>query len=249
MTPAEPLKKVKGAGIAEAQNTETKDKTKTKIERIRLWIMAAGLLISSGALVCAAYGINQQHEWYRRHFAAEMIREWNQQSSSHKAEIENAYPGLFRAEGPRQSRPRIDHDEARLIYFSVETDGSAGFTNSEPSNGTSNPTRTVSTNGPTDPSKIVDPKRWKTRNHCIALLNYFEFVASAWENQVADRKMIEDSFKKTILRWHHDLEEFMSVMKATRQYEPWPPLQRVVSKWKADDANFEEVKPTGTTGS
>ena len=208
--------------------------TKSKLERIRVWLLAPGLLVSAGALVCAAYGINEQHKWYRRHFAVEMIREWNNHSNTHKAAIENAYPQLFREEGPQQSRPRIDKEEARRIYFSIKDDGSG------------DPTKTVSANGSGDPTKIVDSKRWDTRNHCIALLNYFEFVASAWENQVADRKMIEDSFKKTILRWHHDLEEFMSVMRATRQYEPWLPLQRVVAKWKADEIQVQDVRATGS---
>lgn len=204
-----------------------------KLERVRVWLLLAGLLVSAGALVCAAYGINQQHEWYRRHFAVEMIREWNNHSKTHKAAIENAYPQLFRDEGQREARPRIDKEEARRIYFSIKDDG------------TGDPTKTVSTNGSDDPTKIVDSARWETRNHCIALLNYFEFVASAWENQVADRQMLEDSFKKTILRWHHDLEEFMTVMAKTRQYEPWPPLQRVVAQWKADDARVRPVSPTG----
>jgi hypothetical protein len=200
----------------------------TRWESLRMWLTAGGLVVSAVALVCTAYGINEQHTWNRRHFAVEMIREWNDQSSIHKAAIENAYPALFREEGPQQSRPRIDKDEARRIYFSTKDEG------------------TIKNGG--DPTKIVDPVRWETRNHCIALLNYFEFVASAWENQVADRKMVEDSFKKTILRWHHDLEEFMNVMKSTRGYEPWPPLQRVVTKWKADDAQLQEVPPTGTFG-
>jgi Domain of unknown function (DUF4760) len=199
-----------------------------RLEGLRMWLTAGGLVVSAVALVCAAYGIHEQHQWNRRHFAVEMIREWNNQSSLHKAAIENAYPELFREEGPQQSRPRIPKEEARRIYFSTKDE--------EPKK-----------NGE-DPAKIVDPVRWETRNHCIALLNYFEFVAAAWENQVADRKMVEDSFKRTILRWHHDLEEFMNVMKSTRGYEPWPPLQRVVTKWKADDAQLQEVPPTGTFG-
>ncbi len=89
---------------------------------------------------------------------------------------------------------------------------------------------------------------WETRNHCIALLNYFEFVAAAWENQVADREMVENSFKHTILRWHRDLYEFMDLMKNTRKYEPWPPLQRVVQIWKTESVEPKNVSPTGSYG-
>jgi hypothetical protein len=170
-----------------------------------MWLTAAGLIVSAGALVFAAYGISQQRKWERKHFAVEMINEWNNQSSNHKAAIENAYPELFTNDGPLSSRPRMTSEEAHLIYTSTEA---------------------------------KDKVRWETRNHCIALLNYFEFVASAWDKEIADREIIEDSFKSTILRWHHDLEEFMIEMKKTRQYEPWPPLQSVVAQWKAHDAKL-----------
>ncbi|MDQ1638092.1 MAG: hypothetical protein QOF62_1431 [Pyrinomonadaceae bacterium] len=218
------------------EQKSTTNRSNRILESLRVWLTAGGLIVSAVALVCAAYGINEQHTWNRRHFAVEMIREWNNQSSSHKAAIENAYPQLFRDEGPQQSRPRISNDEARRIYFSTKDEEIKKKDEDSLKN----------TSG--DPTKTVDPTRWETRNHCIALLNYFEFVASAWENQVADRKMVEDSFKKTILRWHHDLEEFMNVMKTTRGYEPWPPLQRVVTKWKADDEQLKEAPPTGAFG-
>lgn len=209
-----------------------------RLEILRTWLTVGGLVVSAIALASAAYGISQQHEWNRRQFAVEMMREWNNQSSLHKAAIEKAYPDLFRDEGPLQSRPRISSTEARLIYFSTPDE---------------DPTKAVNPTGekPTkdiQPTKIVDPMRWEIRNHCIALFNYFEFVAAAWENQVADRRMIEDSFKKTILRWHRDLEEFMILIKNTRGYEPWQPLQRVVAQWKADDAKHPEVPPTGKFG-
>ncbi len=188
------------------------NKNKGRLETVRLWITAVGLLISAGALLCAAYGINQQHEWQRRHFAAEMINAWNSQSSTHKAAIENVYPYLFRDERAKESRQPIPLEEARQIYLST---------------------------------KDADATRWETRNHCIALLNYFEFVASAWEKQVGDRKMLEDSFKSTILRWHHDLGEFMAVMRDYRSYHPWPPLTRVVAQWTADNTKIQGAQPTG----
>ncbi len=50
------------------------------LESLRIWLTAGGLVVAAIALVSAAYGIHEQHEWNRRHFAAEMIREWNSQS-------------------------------------------------------------------------------------------------------------------------------------------------------------------------
>ena len=99
------------------------------------------------------------------------------------------------------------------------------------------------------PSSEKHPSLWETRQHIVALLNYFEFVAASWENQVADREMLENSFKHTILRWHRDLYEFMVLIKKTRNYEPWPPLQRLVDHWKKQDsAEIRVVPPTGNLG-
>ena len=108
MTPTKQYKGELTRGLENVQKSTTTDKSKNNLERIRLWLMAAGVLASAAALFCAAYGINQQHEWYRRHFAAEMIREWNEQSSTHKAEIENAYPESL-SRGRTATKPASDH--------------------------------------------------------------------------------------------------------------------------------------------
>ena len=311
-------------------------KSSNKQEALRTWLTAIGLFVAALALFANAYGIREVHEWNRRHFAAGMIKDWNEQSNNHKAAIENAFPRLFKNEGPLEQRSPLTPAEARLIYFSTEHEGSPLFgfedfvdeigfvsklkTERDPFSvylrsqflpatrqlleqyaptykpnpelkkalvdefnklitgpsifdterfkeitlqpetkklldQQSKPEKLISLNRmlledafPEELAKSRDkqPSMWETRNHCIALLNYFEFVTAAWENQVADREMIEHSFKNTILRWYRDLYEFMALMKNTRKYEPWPPLQRVVEHWKREGNEIRVVPPTGS---
>jgi hypothetical protein len=192
--------------------TMTQGKHGGRAEAIRAWLTTVGLLISALSLAVAAYGIRENHEWNRRHFAAEMMREWNTSSSQHKVAIESAYPEFYQKEADELSRARMSPEEAKKVYTSTPKDS----------------------------------LRWETRNHCIALLNYFEYVTAAYEKNVADRNIIEDSFQPTILRWHHDLEEFISIMQKIRGYHPWPPLQRTVAKWKAEEEGRQDKPKTGT---
>lgn len=311
--------------------------TQTGQEKQRNWLTLIGLLVASLALLANAYGIRELHTLNRRHFAAEMIRDWNEHSSKHKAAIESAFPKLFIIEGPMSARPPLTPEEARMIYFSREGEGFPFFgledfvdgvglfsklkterdpfsiylrgrfapatrrlldqytppykpspelnsalveefnnllndaslfdaerfegiqLRSETKNllNQRSPSESVRLNRmlleDTYPKEIArssekSPSLWETRQHIVALLNYFEFLAAAWENQVADREMIEHSFKHTILRWYRDLYEFMVLIKKTRNYEPWPPLQRLVEHWKQEGAEIRIVPPTGSLG-
>src|SRR4026208_2490282 len=76
-------------------NASNEKPTERGQERLRTWLMAIGLFVTALALFANAYGIMALHEWNRRNFAAEMIRDWNEQSNIHKAGIENALPQLF----------------------------------------------------------------------------------------------------------------------------------------------------------
>lgn len=77
----------------------------------------------------------------------------------------------------------------------------------------------------------------------IAVLNYFEYVSATYEKNVADREMIEDSFKLAMTRWYGDLAEFIRVAKEVREGDPWPPLTRVINYWEREE--LRERSPTG----
>lgn len=75
---------------------------------------------------------------------------------------------------------------------------------------------------------------WELRFHLIQLLNYFEMVASAYNNDVADKKMIEDSFKRVMIRYHEVLKNFIDIVIVHRHGNPWQPYSELVNKWPKD---------------
>jgi hypothetical protein len=78
----------------------------------------------------------------------------------------------------------------------------------------------------------IDTPEWELRFHFIELLNHFEAVAVAYRNRVGDSRMIDQSLRSALLRWHDILEHFMEVVSQHRGYEPWEPYTAVVAYWK-----------------
>jgi hypothetical protein len=81
-------------------------------------------------------------------------------------------------------------------------------------------------------SKPGDNVDWELRFHMIELLNYFEFVATAYLNHVGDRKIIEESFKDTLINQETIYKNFVKVVGENRGYEPWKPYTDLVNRWK-----------------
>ncbi len=77
-----------------------------------------------------------------------------------------------------------------------------------------------------------DTPSWDLRFHFIELLNHFESIAAAYRNHVADRQMIEESFRSVLVRFYDILGNFMEEVKQHRGYEPWKPYHIVVREWK-----------------
>jgi len=96
---------------------------------------------------------------------------------------------------------RLDHNQAQQLV-KVKSEGE-GFDN----------------------SKLV------IRGHLIELLNYFEGIASAYEQYVVDRAAIEDSVGTVILYFCVYFQTFIDEMRKINRRDPWPPLSRVVELW------------------
>lgn len=79
---------------------------------------------------------------------------------------------------------------------------------------------------------------WNLRFHLIELLNYFEYIAVSYNNNVGDREMIEKSFKCTLIKWNHLLTHFVATVKNHRKYNPWQPFTALANFW-------EHGKPEG----
>jgi len=72
--------------------------------------------------------------------------------------------------------------------------------------------------------------------HIMALLNHFETIATAYRHEVADRTMIEESFRDALVWWHDNLQNFIAVCKENvtdTGFEPWKPFVDLVRQWKA----------------
>lgn len=69
------------------------------------------------------------------------------------------------------------------------------------------------------------------RGHIVELLNYFEGIASAYEQYVVDREAIEDSAMTVILDVCVYFQPFIEEMRKINRRDPWPPLSRVVELW------------------
>jgi hypothetical protein len=72
------------------------------------------------------------------------------------------------------------------------------------------------------------------RTHLIDLLNYFEGIASAYEQYVVDRLAVEDSVGTVIQDVYVYFQPFIEEMRQINRRDPWPPLSRVVDVWLAE---------------
>jgi len=70
------------------------------------------------------------------------------------------------------------------------------------------------------------------RFHLIELMNYADFVASAYINQVADRQIVMTTFKDPLSKWYEILSNFIEVVEICEGYQPWPQYTQVVGEWK-----------------
>ncbi|MGE3959682.1 MAG: hypothetical protein AB7H96_23405 [Vicinamibacterales bacterium] len=80
-------------------------------------------------------------------------------------------------------------------------------------------------------SKPGDSDLWELRFHFVELLNYFESICVAYRHGVADREMVEESFRNALNHWVYVLGEFIEVVKVNRGYSPWEPFTDLVTYW------------------
>ena len=78
-------------------------------------------------------------------------------------------------------------------------------------------------------------KHKNTRDHLVALFNYLEGIAVAWEKSVVDQELIRDSCAVVIIDTFTYFEPFVLYMTSKCRREPWPPLNRVIDYWAAEE--------------
>ncbi|HXR25398.1 MAG TPA: hypothetical protein VN742_08565 [Candidatus Binataceae bacterium] len=165
---------------------------------------AVGAVLTAVGLVLGVVTLRHTHDWNRRHYTIEFISGWNEHARDHLAALEQAFPE-FRAV------PDFIQDPAAQSKWLLQTEWAE---------------RLIKSNENPDA-----PKDLELRRHLIALLNYFEAVATAYEQYVVDRPAVEDSFAPIITDVVTYFQPFINLLRARTKRDPWPPLSRVALVW------------------
>ena len=89
-----------------------------------------------------------------------------------------------------------------------------------------------------------DAAEFRTKQDCIALLNIFEKVATAYKYSIGDREVITEGFKDTIFDYYERLEGFRKAWKKARPGKGWDAVDWLV----ANDWKGAAVKPRNALG-
>ena len=166
-------------------------------------------VITAVGLILTFWTLKSNHDWNRRHYATNLIVEWNNKTFSHRKAIEMIRPGLVDLD-KKGDAVEITKKDAISIYTSV----------------------------PNEKENL-----WELRFHFIELLNHFEAISVAYRNRVGDQRIIEESVRNALIRWHDILTNFIQVVNDHRGYDAWEPFTTLVNYWKRK--SFKPRKYTG----
>ncbi len=163
------------------------------------YILALGTL---GTLIAAGLvfkTLKSNHDWQRREYATNIVRDWNTNTSWHWQAIETVFPHLRDIDRTSGLVSELTRQQALEIYTC------------EPS------------------SRAY----WELRYHFIELLNYLEFVAVAYIQNVADHEIVESCLQLPMVKYHDMFRNVIDVVENCEGYRPWEPYTQVVGRWKA----------------
>ena len=143
--------------------------------------------------------LRASHDWERRKYVLNMVRDWNLNTGDHARAIEDVFPHIRDVDRTSGHTAELTKEMCKQIYTCA------------PNN----------------------KNYWEVRFHLIELLNYFEFIAIAYFQNVADREIVTSSFKGPMLKWHDILKNFVDVVHTCEGYEPWKPYTDVISEWRS----------------
>lgn len=166
---------------------------------IQVWIAHDALKIGQGTLRHNYEALQQNHELNRRHYASEMMKDWNDNAGKHKDAILKEFPDLL---DKKNTKP-LSREKALAIYGAIYG------------------------------NDAKDKELFELRNHIIAMFNYFEYIASAYFNGVADQLMIEETFDGVIKLWYNYFKAFIDVAEEKVGFRPWQPINDLIIHWEA----------------
>jgi hypothetical protein len=177
--------------------------------------LAAGLAAATG-LLRAVEQRTYESKQNRFRQALDMLREWNQHTAAARSTLEKALPGLY------DTCKRLTREEAAHLYPGLRTSSPAGA----PSSG--DPTSYDRLSG-ANAEHIA-----QVREHIVGLLNYFEYVSSAYLKHAADREILRESFAGTMVRYYCILGEFVACEEEVTGRNPWTPYTQFVETMLAE---------------
>ena len=207
-----------------------------KIEIVKLALQ----IISTTSIIFAAIGVfvayqsyKGQHEWNRRQYTMEVLRNYDRDAKHHSDELNTYFPNalLYASEETKLTRA-----EAENLYRHPKLDSSS-TEKPEPNNSS---TQTASLMSYDD--------QIKRRRHLIAYLNYMEFVCKAYEAQVVDQEIIYEAFNGLFVRRFIYFEELINLAQhEQKSKDSWGPIRRVVGGWRRrnEEEESKNLKPTG----
>jgi hypothetical protein len=167
---------------------------------------AVGSVATAVGIFLALISLRDTHEWNRRHFTIELLDNWNESAREHLSVLENQFPGFFPV-------PDFITNPDLMTLWCLDQNMAKQLVKVKSER-----------QDPDDTDLIV-------RRHIVELLNYFEGIASAYEQYVVDRTAIEDSVGTVILDFWVYFQPFIEEMRKINRRDPWPPLSRVVDLW------------------
>lgn len=171
----------------------------TTIE-ILMCIGSVGTLL--GALVVIIV-LTKNHDWNRRQYAINILRDWNNNVLQYNRIIEQSFPNLFDTDLKNNPTELTKKNSIRIYTATSENE-----------------------------------EYLKIRHAIHELLNHLEYVTTAYTQNIADKKIIEDTLKKPLMRVSEILKNYLNIVAERRGYQPWQPYLDVVSMWQKDDVKI-----------
>ena len=72
---------------------------------------------------------------------------------------------------------------------------------------------------------------WRLRFSLHELLNHLEYISVSYTRGVADKEIVEGSFKNILIKWHRILNPFIQVVEEKWGFNPWQPYSDLIKIW------------------
>ena len=168
------------------------------MEILLLWITLVGVIGTLIGAFLVYKTLTSNHDWQRREYALNVIKDWNKNTSEHWQAVEKKFPHLRDVDRTGGKVTELTKQQAKDIYTC------------EPS----------------------DLDCWQLRYHLVELLNYLEYVALSYNQNVSDQDIIETCVKDAMIKYHDILKNVIEIVEMCEGYLPWEPYTKLVENWK-----------------